>query len=196
MADKVASKIIYGGKTILDLTGDNITPDKVLLEIQYHGPDGKVHTGTCTFDVDSSSADVKEAEVLSGKKYAALGQMHTGAMKNNGGYTATIKLKNDIINLPIGFHDGSGTIQIDPTELAKIIENNIRDGVTILGVKGSMKGSEGVVSQSKTVTPSTTEQSVLPDSSEGYTHLSEVIVKAIPYTETENAAGGLTVTIA
>ena len=89
-----------------------------------------------------------------------------------------------------------GTIQIDPIELAKIIENNIRDGVTILGVKGSMKGSEGVVAQSKTVTPSTTEQSVLPDSSEGYTHLSEVIVKAIPYTETENAAGGLTVTIA
>lgn len=196
MADKSASKIIYGGKTILDLTGDNITPDKVLLGIQYHGPDGKIHTGTCTFDVDSSSADVKEAEVLSGKKYAALGQMHTGTMKNNGGYTATIKLKDDVINLPIGFHDGSGTIQIDPTELAKIIENNIRDGVTILGVKGSMKGSEGVVSQSKTVTPSTTEQSVLPDSSEGYTHLSEVIVKAIPYTETENAAGGLTVTIA
>ncbi len=187
------SKIIYGGKTLIDLTGDNITADKVLLDIQFHGADGQIYHGTCTFDVDSSTATIKEAEALEGVTYAARGSIHTGTMKNNGAVSGTIKLKDGEYTVPIGFHDGSGKVVIDPTEMAKLIASNIRDGVTILGVTGTMSGSEGIVSQSKTVTPSAQQQTVLPD--EGYTHLSEVIVSAIPYQESENSAGGLTITI-
>ena len=194
MADKLANKIIYGGKTLIDLTGDDVTPDKVLLNIQFHGADGAIYNGTCTFDVDSSAATLKPAEALEGKTFAAGGKIVTGTGKNNGAVSGTIKLKDEIYYIPVGFHDGGGTVVIDPTEMAKLIETNIRSGVTILGVTGTMTGSEGVVSQTKTVTPTTQQQSVLPD--EGYTHLSEVIVEAIPYTETENASGGLTVTIA
>ena len=193
MAEKVAGKIIYGGKTLIDLTSDNITPDKVLLDIQFHGADGKIYTGTCTFDVDSSSATLNEAEALEGKTYAKGGQLRTGTMKNNGAVKGTIKLKDGVYTVPIGFHDGSGTVVIDPTEMAKLIAENIRDGVTILGVTGTMSGSEGVISQSKIVTPSTSEQVILPD--DGYTHLAQVTVNAIPYVEAENAAGGLTITI-
>lgn len=188
-----ASKIIYGGKTLIDLTGDNVTPDKVLLDIRFHGADGVIYTGTCTFDVDSSTATLNEAEALEGKTYAKGGAIHTGTMKNNGAVSGTIKLKDGVYIVPIGYHDGSGAVAIDPTEMAKLIATNIRAGVTILGVTGTMSGSEGVVSQSKTVTPSTVQQTVLPD--DGYTHLSEVVVEAIPYTESENAAGGLTITI-
>ena len=43
------------------------------------------------------------------------------------------------------------------------------------------------------VTPGKEEQTVLPD--EGYNYLSQVVVNAIPYAESENSAGGLTVTI-
>lgn len=187
------SKIIYGGRTLIDLTGDNITPDKVQLDIQFHGADGKIYTGTCRFDVDSSTATIKEAEALEGSTFAARGSMHTGTMKNNGAVKGVIKLKDGIYTVPIGFHDGSGSVVIDPTEMAKLIASNIREGVTILGVTGTMSSQEGVISQVKTVTPSTEQQSVLPD--EGYTHLTEVIVAAIPYQETENSAGGLTITI-
>ena len=49
--------------------------------------------------------------------------------------------------------------------------------------------------QAKTVTPSTSQQVVMPDSPT-YNCLSQVTVSAIPYTETDNAAGGKTVTIA
>lgn len=189
----VASKIIYGNKVLLDLTGDNVTADKVLLDIQFHGADGVIYKGTCTFDVDSSGATLNEAEALEGKTFAKGGQIRTGTMKNNGAVSGVIKLKDEEYRVPIGYHDGSGTVVIDPTEAAKIIASNIREGVTILGVTGTMTGSEGVAAQTKTVTPSANQQSVLPD--EGYTHLAEVIVEAIPYTETENAAGGLTVTI-
>lgn len=193
MAEKTGSKIIYGGRTLIDLTGDNITADKVLLDIQFHGADGKIYKGTCTFDVDSSDATLNESEALEGKTFAKGGRIRSGSMKNNGAVEGVIKLKDGVYTVPIGFHDGSGTVVIDPTEMAKLIASNIRDGVTILGVTGTMTGSEGVVAQAKVVTPSTEEKVILPD--EGYTHLSQVTVAAIPYEETENAAGGLTITI-
>ena len=193
MAEKVAGKIIYGGRTLIDLTGDNVTADQVLLDVQFHGADGKIYRGTCTFDVDSSDATLTEAEALEGKTFAKGGQVRTGTMKNNGAVQGVIKLKDGEYKVPIGFHDGSGSVVIDPTEMAKLIAENIRQGVTILGVTGTMTGSEGVVAQAKVVTPSTEEQVILPD--EGHTHLSQVTVAAIPYEETENAAGGLTITI-
>jgi hypothetical protein len=84
-------------------------------------------------------------------------------------------------------------VQIASAEQAKLIPVNIREGVTILGVNGTMSGSEDSKPQSKTVTPTTTDQTIIPDSS--YNCLSQVIVKAIPYVESENTAGGKTVTI-
>lgn len=190
---KAGSKIIFGGRTIIDLTGDDVTADKVLLGIQFHGGDGNIYEGTCTFDVDSTSATLKASEALEGKTFATGGKIVTGTAKNNGAVAGTIKLKDGVYTVPIGYHDGSGTVVIDPTEMAKLIASNIREGVTILGVTGTMSGSEGIVSQTKTVTPSTSKQNVLPDA--GYTHLAEVIINPIPYTETENNAGGLTITI-
>ena len=70
---------------------------------------------------------------------------------------------------------------------------NIRQDITILGVKGTMSSTEGANAQAKEVTPSMVEQVVLPD--EGFNYLSQVIVKKIPYVESENSAGGTTVTI-
>lgn len=190
---KTAGKIVFGGRTLIDLSADDIKPEKVLLGIQFHGADGQIYEGTCTFDVDSSGADLNPAEALAGKKYAKNGRILTGEAPNNGAVSGTIKLKDGVYQVPIGYHDGSGTVVIDPTEMAKLIAANIRQGVTILGVTGTMSSSEGVKAQSKVITPTTAEQVILPDS--GYTHLSQVTVSAIPYTETENAAGGLTITI-
>lgn len=62
----------------------------------------------------------------------------------------------------------------------------------ILGVTGTYSG-EGVNAQAKTATPSTSQQTILPDT--GYDYLSQVTVNAIPYTETLNEAGGYTLTI-
>ena len=114
-------------------------------------------------------------------------------MVNNGAVTGTINTKDGTYTVPQGYHDGSGKVAINSTERTKLIPANIREGVTILGVTGEMTGSEGVTPQSKEVTPSTTEQTVLPDY--GYNYLSQVIVKAIPYRESNNSAGGTTVTI-
>lgn len=56
-----------------------------------------------------------------------------------------------------------------------------------------IKGGGGnVPTQTKTATPTSSQQTVTPDT--GYL-LSQVTVNAIPYTETPNSAGGYTVTI-
>lgn len=187
------SKVVYGGKTLIDLTGDTVTEDKLLKGATAHGKDGEVVTGVCTFDVDSNDATVAVAEVLKGKTAYARGQKLVGTMPNNGAVKGKIITKDGAYIIPQGYHDGSGKVSIDVTEQAKIIAQNIREGVTILGVEGSMSGNEGVKAQAKTVTPSSAQQTILPDA--GYTHMSQVIVEKIPYVESENSAGGTTVTI-
>lgn len=187
------SKFIYDGEVKFDLTQDTVTADRLLRGTTAHGADGDAVIGTCDFDVDSSGATATAAEVLAGKTFAKGGQVHTGTMKNNGAVSGTINTKAGKYIVPQGFHDGSGTVQIDATEQAKLIAENIREGITVLGITGTMSGTEDAVPQAKTVTPTTSAQTVLPDA--GYNYLSEVVVEAIPYVESENSAGGITVTI-
>lgn len=187
------SKVIYGGETLIDLTADTLTKDKALKGYTFHDAAGEEQTGTCAFDVDSSGATAAVAEVLSGKTFAAKGRVNTGTMPNNGAVSGTISTKAGAYTVPQGYHDGSGKVQIASAEQAKLIPANIRDGVTILGVEGTMSGTEGAKAQAKTVTPKTTAQTVLPDT--GYNYLSQVTVNAIPYVESDNSAGGKTVTI-
>lgn len=195
MANKNISKVVYGGKTLIDLTADTVIADKMLSGYTAHDKSGATITGTCTFDADTSDATAGVAEILSGKTAYVNGVKLTGAMKNNGAVTGTISKKADSYTIPIGYHDGSGKVSISSTEQAKLIATNIRQGVTILGVTGSMSGTEGAKAESKTATPSTTQQTILPDSTKGYNYISQVVVEAIPYTESENPQGGLTVTI-
>lgn len=187
------NKVIYGGNTLIDLTGDTVTPDKMLSGYTAHDKSGTVIEGTCTFDVDSTDATAAVAEILAGKTAYARGSKLTGTMKNNGAVTGTIATKEGVYTVPQGYHDGSGTVQIDSTEQAKLIPANIRKGITVLGIEGTMSGTEDANPQAKTVTPSTAAQTIIPD--EGYNYLSQVTVNAIPYAESANSAGGTTVTI-
>ena len=187
------SKVIYGGQTLIDLTADTVTKDKLLKGYIAHGANGEKITGTCTFDADTQDATATDAEILSGKTAYNKGNKITGAMKNNGAVAGKITTKNGAYTIPQGYHDGSGKVQIDAEEQAKLIPANIREDVTILGVVGTMSSKEGEKAQEKTVTPKTTEQIIVPDS--GYTCLSSVKVNAIPYIESDNSAGGKTVTI-
>lgn len=189
------SKVIYGGQTLIDLTSDTIKADKLLSGYTAHGADGEVITGACTFDSDTQDATATDSEVLAGKTAYVKGSKVTGTMKNNGAVAGVISAKTEAYTVPQGYHDGSGKVQIASTEQEKLIAENIREGVTILGVEGTMSGTEDANPQAKEVTPSTTEQVILPDAEQGYNYLSQVTVAPIPYVETENNAGGLTVTI-
>lgn len=187
------SKVIYGGQVLMDLTNDTITADKLKKGYTAHGADGEVINGTCEHDANTQDATAADSEILAGKTAYVKGTKKTGTMKNNGAVTGKISTKEGEYTVPPGYHDGSGKVGIDSTEQEKLIPENIREGITILGVEGAMSGTEDAKPQAKSVTPSTTEQTVLPDT--GYNYLSQVTVAAIPYSESENSAGGLTVTI-
>jgi hypothetical protein len=187
------SKVVYGGETLIDLTADTVTKEKILKGYTAHGANGEPIAGTCEYDANTQDATATDAEILATKTAYNKGVKVTGTMKNNGAVTGKITTKSGKYTIPQGYHDGSGTVDIDANEQAKLIPANIRQGVTILDVTGTMSGSENVKAQSKEVTPSTEEQTVLPDS--GFNSLTSVKVKAIPYTESTNSADGTTVTI-
>lgn len=188
------NKVIYGGNTLIDLTSDTVTPETLLVGKKAHDKSGAVIEGECTYDADTKDATAAESEILAGKIAYVAGSKRTGTMANNGSFSKDITTKDQKVTVPIGYHDGSGKIGIDATEQAKLIASNIKNGVTILGVTGELEPSSEVTAQSKTVTPSTTKQTVIPDI--GTDYLSQVIVNAIPYVETANSAGGTTVAIA
>lgn len=196
MANQYVNKLIYCGNTLVDLTGDTIDPSHLLKDTTAHDKSGAPIIGECTFDADTSDADVAVAEILAGKTAYARGVKIEGTMPNNAGINEKIMTLSQEVTVPKGYHDGSGKVSIDATEQAKLVAANIREGITILGVEGSMSGSEEMKAQAKTVTPAKTEQTIIPDTENNFNCLSQVTVAAIPYTETDNAAGGKTVTIA
>lgn len=186
------NKIVYGSQTLIDLTADTVTPDKLAKGTTAHDKSGEVIEGTSTKDSDTSDATIAVGEMLNGKTAYARGAKLTGTMPNNGKISGVISRKEENYTIPLGFHDGSGFVKIADEEQEKLTSANIKQGITILGVEGTYSG-EGVNLQSKTVTPSTMQQTVQPDN--GYDALSSVVVEPIPYAESENAAGGITVTI-
>lgn len=193
MANEYVSKVVLSnGTTLIDLTGDTATAATVLSGSTFHDKSGAPVTGTCTYDSDTSDDTAAVSEILSGKTAHARGALLTGTMTNNGGVTGTISTKAGQYTIAQGYHDGSGKVSISSTEQAKIIAGNIKSGISILGVTGTYSG-EAITAQSKSATPTWSQQTIQPDS--GYDYLSAVTVAAIPIAYSDNSAGGQTVTI-
>lgn len=191
---KQKNKVIYGGTVLIDLTADTVTADKLAEGVTAHDKSGEIITGTNTYDSDTSDDTAMVAEILAGKTAHARGSQLTGTMRNNGAVTGEITTVDGEYTIPIGYHDGSGKVHINATDQDKLVATNIRQGVEILGVTGTMSGEEDVHAQTKTVTPATTAQTITPDTPT-YNYMTQVTVNAIPYVETDNSAGGTTVTI-
>ena len=187
------NKIVHKGKVLIDLTSDTITTESLLQGETAHDRSGNVITGACDFDSNTFDANVSESEILLGKTAYARSTKLTGTMANNGSVELEISQSNQEIQIPTGYHNGSGCVKISSNEQEKIIPANIREGITILGIDGTMSGTEGMKAQQKDVIPSTADQTIVPDAE--YNCLNQVTVKAIPYVESQNDAGGITVTI-
>lgn len=184
--------VLADGRTLIDLTGDDVDAGHVLSGMIFHLPSGAQAIGLCTFDADTSDATAVAAEILEDKTAYKNGSQLVGTMPNRGGVTLHITDAATPVQVPVGYHDGSGTVDIDSTELAKLIAENIKAGIEILGVTGSYAG-ESIEVTSRSVVPYFTYQTILPGT--GYDYLSQVTVDAITVTETDNSAGGKTVTI-
>ena len=96
----------------------------------------KSGSGTAKF-YDTSSADITSDHVLTGKTAFGSSGSVSGGMANNGSTSGTISTKAGTVNIPAGYTSG-GTVKISDTEQAKVIAGNIKSGVTLLGVSGSL----------------------------------------------------------
>lgn len=193
MANQYVNKVVVGGETKLDLTGDTVVPEKLAQGYKAHDKSGAPIVGTNTFDADTSDATASAAEILDGKTAYVAGNKVVGTMPNKGTVNGEIAAKAEQFTIPAGFHDGSGKVGISATAQEAIVAGNIKQGVTILGIVGTYGGEAVKAQANKNVTPTFAAQEILPDS--GYDYLAKVTVAKIPVTETDNAAGGITVTV-
>lgn len=103
------NKVTYNGSTLIDLSADTVTADKILSGATAHGSDG---------------------------------ESITGSMVNRGAVSGTIATKDAVYTIQQGFHNGSGNVQISSAEKAKLIPENIKSGVTLLGISGTHSGQQ------------------------------------------------------
>lgn len=96
----------------------------------------KATSGTAKF-YDTSSADITSTDVMTGKTGFGANGSVSGSIANNGSTSGTISTKAGTVTIPAGYTSG-GTVSISSTEQAKIIATNIKSGVTLLGVAGSL----------------------------------------------------------
>ena len=193
MSNQYVNKVIVNGVTKIDLTSDTVTANKILSGYTAHSASGAPIVGSCDFDSDTTDATATVSEILATKTAYVNKSKITGTMTNNGSVTGTISTVAGEYTIPVGFHDGSGKVSISATEQAKIVANNIKKDVTILGVTGTVEPSSEVTAQSKTATPTFVSQTILPDANVDY--LSQVTINPIPVTEVDNIQGGITVTV-
>ena len=193
MANEYVSKVVLSnGTTLIDLTADTVTASDILSGVTAHDKSGAPITGSCTYDSDTSNDTAAVSEILSGRTAHARGALLTGTMANNGAVNGVISSKSAYV-VPQGYHDGSGTVSLDSTSAGLLIANNIREGISILGVTGTMSGSEDMSAESISATPTWSAQTLTP--STGYNCISQVSLAAIPISYSDNSAGGQTVTI-
>lgn len=92
--------------------------------------------GTAKF-FDTADATAEASEILTGNTAYGPSGAISGSMANNGSTSGTISTKAGTVTIPAGYTTG-GTVSISSTEQAKIIASNIKSGVSILGVSGSL----------------------------------------------------------
>lgn len=195
MANQYKNKVVYFGDTLIDISDTTAIASKVAYGYKFYDASGAPVTGTSTFDADTSDANAAASEILATKTAYVNGNKITGTMPNIGAQNTDITTKAQQVTISQGYHDGSGKVKISATEQAKIIAGNIKNGVSILGVTGTYTGSELIKATTGSATPARTSQTILPSGSGDYDYFTQFTVAAIPYTETDNAAGGVTVTI-
>ena len=199
------SRVKYNGQTLIDISSDSVTKEVLLKNYTAHDSNGEPVVGECLYDMQTTEFTASAKHIRKGYTAGVNKQEVLGDMPENEAKENTISTKEGVFEIPEGYHDGNGTVIIDPSAVSQLKKENIRFNVEILGVKGEMTGTEGEnCSPAITVdAPLGTENAPLGQDDliiqpEGdYTCFNKVTVRAVPYTTEDNTASdkGIWVTI-
>lgn len=182
------------GTVLIDLTTDTAVASDVAVGKYFHLKTGERVQGSNDYDSNTTDANASASEILATKTAYVNKNKITGSMPNNGAVSGTITNKSTPYTIPAGYHSGLGTVSLDSISAQNLIAANIKNGVPILGVLGELSPASDVTAGAVSATPYLTSQTILPTSI-GKDYISQVTVAAIAITESDNAAGGKTVTI-
>ena len=192
-SNQYVNKVVYDGTTLIDLTSDTATASDVLSTKYFHLASGQRVQGSCAYDSDTTDANATAGEILSGKTAYVNKVKVTGSMANNGSNNVTVSAKAGA-SIPAGYYDGSGKAVLDSTSATNLVAGNIKQGVEILGITGSLTPESQITVGPASATPTSSSQTITA-ASLNLDYITQVTVAAIPYTETDNAQGGKVVTI-
>lgn len=139
------NKVNYGAKTVIDLSKDTVTASKLLKGVTAHDKNGDQITGTYEAGTSGGGTDTSDATAVASNileektAYIASGKV-TGTMQNRGATAGTISKKTGAYIIPEGYHNGDGSVTIAEAEREKIVPENIKNGITLLGVSGTYTG--------------------------------------------------------
>ena len=88
--------------------------------------------------IDLRNDTITAENLLAGyTAHDASGEVINGSMQDNGAVTGVISMIAESYVIPKGYHNGEGSVSVDISETGKIIADNIKKGVSILGVTGN-----------------------------------------------------------
>lgn len=222
MSVMAVNKVVYGATVLVDLTGDTVTAGKLLKGATAHDASGEKITGTMEPGIDTSDATATADDMAEGVTAYVKGEKITGNVKVFDSSSSTIISSEDRVSFTV--FQTKKYIQLKPAErtnnalyrsgtyqalmaqasfLGDATASDVAEGKTFtsiagLKVTGTAKASAPTL-QSKTATPSTSQQTITPDN--GYDGLSSVTVEAMPTaalgtpTISVDSAGKITATV-
>ena len=222
MSAMAVNKVVYGTTVLVDLTGDSVTPDKLAKGETAHDAAGEPITGTMESGIDTSDATATADDIAKNKTAYVNGEKITGNVTVFDLDTSTLLSSEDSVSSTVYqtkkyiqfkankranndlYRAGTAQAFMAPISFfGDATASDVAEGKTFtskagLKVTGTAKANTPTL-QSKTVTPSTSQQIITPDS--GYDGLSSVTVESMPTaslstpTISVDSAGKITATV-